>query len=59
MDALYPNTKTVDLYMKIKTASDMCRVAKLEKLFSEGFEKLQNNIALSYVGELNQNDIMY
>ncbi len=58
MDLAIQNT-TPNFQLKIKSAVDLFKISKLEKLLSDMLEEMPNNTPLDYVGELNRNDVMH
>jgi hypothetical protein len=50
---------SIDLMDKIREITDMCRISRLEKLFSDFLEELPEETPINYIGDLNRNDVMH
>ena len=57
--AVQQQSMNVDILAKIKSITEMCKLARFEQLISNYFEEMPNNNPIDYVGELNKNDIMH
>lgn len=57
--AVQNNNINIDLLTKIKSVTEMCKLARFEQILSNCLENMPNTSPIDYVGELNQNDIMH
>lgn len=58
MDLAIQNT-TPNFDLKLKSAVELFKLSKLEKVLSDMLEGMPNDTPLNYVGELNKNDVMH
>jgi hypothetical protein len=59
MDLAINQNCSVELLSKIKNFTDICRISRLEKMFSDLLEDLPESSAMNYIGEFNKNDVMH
>lgn len=58
MDLAIQNA-TPNFDLKLKSAVEIFKLSKLEKVLSDMLEGMPNDTPLNYVGELNKNDVMH
>ena len=59
MEITLNKSTNVDIVSKVRSIADMCRISRLEELFTDFFDNLSEDNPINYVGELNKNDIMH